>query len=275
MSNNLFPPLLPTELQPTLTTLQSYAQLIGKVRRACAPRQKHWFHVSLRLNATGLTTTAIPAGSQTFELQLDLTTHRLIITTNQGRRYETPLTDQSPAQFRDEVLAALRVMGLEPEIDRSLFDDDTPGRYDRVVAARYWLALSQIDAVFKQFRGELRRETGPVQLWPHHLDLALLWFSGRLVPGQDPANEEDADEQMNFGFSPGDDGIPDPYFYATAYPTPAGLTDTPLPDDTYWHTGGFTGAILPYQALVEANNPVDLLLAYLRTVQQAGASLMK
>ena len=29
------------------------------------------------------------------------------------------------------------------------------------------------------------------------------WFSGRLVPGQDPANAEYADEQMNFGFSTG------------------------------------------------------------------------
>jgi hypothetical protein len=114
-----------------------------------------------------------------------------------------------------------------------------------------------------------------VQLWPHHLDLALLWFSGRLAPGQDPANEEYADEQMNFGFSRGDDGIPESYFYATAYPTPASLTDITLPGDAYWHTEGFTGAILPYQALVEADAPAEALLTYLRTVQQAGASLMK
>jgi hypothetical protein len=30
-----------------------------------------------------------------------------------------------------------------------------------------------------------------------------LWFSGRLVSGQDLANAEYADEQMNFGFSNG------------------------------------------------------------------------
>lgn len=275
MSNNIFPPLLSAELKATLLTLQNYAKLIGKVRRAYAPRQKHWFHVSLRINATGLTTTAIPAGSQALELQLDLTAHRLVITTSRGQRWEMPLSGQSLARFRDEVLGVLRLMDFEPEIDHNLLDDDTPSRYERVAVERYWLALSQIDAIFKQFRGELRRETGPVQLWPHHLDLALLWFSGRLVPGQDPANEEYADEQMNFGFSPGDDGIPAPYFYATAYPTPADLTETPLPGDAYWHTGGFIGAVLPYQALVEANNPSELLLAYLRTVQQAGASLMK
>lgn len=274
MPTHTFPPLPLAEWQPTLTTLQTYAKLIGKVRRAFAPRQKHWFHVSLRLNATGLTTTAIPAGSKIFEMQLDLTAHRLIVTSSRGERWSTPLTGQSPAQFRDEALAALTLMGIEPDIDHSLFGDDSPGAYDRAAVERYWLALSQIDAIFKRFRGELREETGPVQLWPHHIDLAMLWFSGRLVPGQEPSNEEYADEQMNFGFTPGDDSIPEPYFYATAYPLPEGLTTTRLPGAAYWHTTGFSGAILPYAALVGVTAPADTLLAYLRTVQQAGARLM-
>jgi hypothetical protein len=275
MSTNTFPPLSLADWQPTLTTLQNYAKLIGKVRRAFAPRQKHWFHVSLRINAGGLTTTAIPVGDKTFEMQLDLTAHRLVITSSRGERWDAPLTGQPAAQFRDEALASLKLMGIEPDIDHSLFDDNTPGTYDRAAVERYWLALSQIDGLFKQFRGELREETGPVQLWPHHVDLAMLWFSGRLVPGQDPANEEYADEQMNFGFTPGDDSIAEPYFYATAYPTPDGLTDTQLSGDAYWLTEGFTGAILPYASLVEATDPANTLLTYLRTVQQAGAALMK
>jgi hypothetical protein len=94
------------------------------------------------------------------------------------------------------------------------------------------------------------------------------------VPGQDPANEEYADEQINFGFSPGDESIPHPYFYITAYPLPDGLTDTPLPGEAYWQTEGFTGAILMYEALVGADDPADTLLTFLRTVQQAGAKLM-
>jgi hypothetical protein len=102
----------------------------------------------------------------------------------------------------------------------------------------------------------------------------MLWFSGRLIPGVDPADEENADEQMNFGFTPGDGGIPEPYFYVTAYPRPDGLLDTPLPADAVWHTAGFTGAVMPYQALVGAEQPDQKLLTFLRTVQQAGAKLM-
>jgi len=32
------------------------------------------------------------------------------------------------------------------------------------------------------------------------MDVSMNWFSGRLVPDIDPADEESADEQLNFGF---------------------------------------------------------------------------
>jgi hypothetical protein len=275
MSQNPFPPLSLGEWQPTLNTLQSYAKLLGKVRRALTPRQKHWGHISLYVGATGLTTSPIPAGPINFEMTLDLTVHKLVIVSSRGEQWQKPLSGQSPAAFCEEALAALAGLDIHPEIDRSLFSETSPGAYDRDAVTRYWQALSQIGPIFKQFKGELRQETGPVQLWPHHIDLAVLWFSGRLVPGVDPADEESADEQMNFGFSPGDGGIPNPYFYITAYPRPDGLTDTPLPADAYWHTQGFTGAILMYEALVAASQPKEKLLTFLRTVQQAGANLMR
>jgi hypothetical protein len=275
MSDNSFPPLALADWQPTRDTIATYAQVLGKIRRALTPRQKHWWHISLRGAATGLTTTPIPAGELTFELLLDFAAHKLVITTSRGEQWHQPLRGQSPATFCEETLAALASLGVEPEIDRSLFSDATPGRYDPAAVRHYWQAASQIDAIFKQFKGELRQETSPVQLWPHHFDLAVVWFSGRLVPGVDPAEEENADEQMNFGFSTGDEGLPEPYFYITAYPLPDGLLDTPLPADASWHTSGFTGAVLKYESLVGADAPAEKLLDFLRTVQQAGARLMQ
>lgn len=275
MTQNIFPPLSFLDWQPTLTTLQGYAQVIGKIRRALTPAQRHWSHVSLRVGTTGLTTSPIPAGTFTFDLTLDLTIHEIVIATSQGHRRQSTLHGQSVAAFCEETLAALAHLNIQPDIDRSLFTDTTPGSYQIADVERYWQAISQIDAIYKQFKGTLRGETSEVQLWPHHIDLAFLWFSGRLVPGIDPENEENADEQMNFGFSPGDEGIPEPYFYITAYPTPEGLLKTPLPKDATWNTAGFTGALMKYQVLVGVDNPADKLLNFLRTVQQAGAKLMK
>ncbi len=165
-------------------------------------------------------------------------------------------------------------MDIHPEIDRTLFEDSSPLLYLRPEVESFRQALSDVNAVFKQFKGKLRGETSPVQLWPHHLDLAVLWFSGRFIPGQDPENEEYADEQMNFGFSPGDEGIPEPYFYITAYPMPDALMETTLPADATWHSEGFRGALLMYDALLKADKPAEKLLDFLQTVQQAGASLM-
>lgn len=270
-----FPPLSLAELQPTLTTLQTYAKLLGKIRRALTPRQKHWAHISLQAMATGVTTTPIPAPLRTFELSLDLIRHQSTLTTSRGDSWTKPLRGQSAADFCEATLAALAGLGIEPEIDRSLFDDPNPSVYESRLVEQYWQALSQMDVLLKQFRGELREETGPVQLWPHHFDLAMLWFSGRLVPGMDPADEENADEQMNFGFSPGDGAIPQPYFYITAYPLPDGLLDTKLPQAAFWQTQGFTGAIMLYDSLVTAADPGEKLLNFWRTVQRAGANLMK
>jgi hypothetical protein len=79
---------------------------------------------------------------------------------------------------------------------------------------------------------------------------------------------------MNFGLVTGDDSIANPYFYATAYPTPDAFTDQPLPDGAYWHTADWTGPILPYAMLTQAGSANDVLLNFLQTTHQAGSRLM-
>ena len=274
MSQFTFPPLPLDSWQPTRDTLAVYAQLLGKIRRAMTPPQKHWRHASLRAAAVGLTTTPIPAGDQTFELLLDLTAHRLALTTSRGARAHIGLAGQSPAAFRDAVLAALAAQGIRPALEGGAFDDAREGAYDATAVSRFWQALSQIDAVLKAFRHGFRGESSPVQFWSHHFDLAVTWFSGRLVPGQEPDDPEYADEQMNFGFSTGDGGIPEPYFYATAYPTPDGFTNAALPEGASWRSEGWTGAVLPYARIAATADGKTRLRGFLHTVHRAGAERM-
>ena len=148
------------------------------------------------------------------------------------------------------------------------------GVYEAAAAERYWQAARQVDMLLKQFRGEQRRETSPVQLWPHHFDWAMSWFSGRTVPGVDANDAGAADEQMAFGFSTGDETIAEPYFYVTAYPFPDQLPNAALPEDAVWHSEGFSGAVLAYATLVDAQNPAQKLLAYWRETLAAGQRLM-
>jgi len=269
-----FPPLVLADWQATRDTVHDYAEVLGAVRGQLAPRQKHSGHRSLLAAAVGLTTTPIPAGPQTVDLMLDLASHRLLLSTNHGRAWAHRLRGQSQAAFFDEVTGALATLGVDTNLDRNDYGNAAAGVYDVAAVERYWQALSQIDQVLKRFKGELREETSPVQLWPHHLDLAMLWFSGRRVPGHEDDKPQFADEQMNFGFSTGDSGIPEPYFYITAYPLPEGLGATPAPAGAEWHTEGWQGAVLLYSELVGAPDAEEMLLTYFRTYQAAAKKSM-
>ena len=274
----IFPAMPLAAWQPTRDTLQLYSKVLGKIRRALTPPQKHWWHISLRAAPHGLTTTAIPmpdADEATFEVVLDLQQAQLIITTSPGETWQTPLVGQSVKEFCEVTLAALAEMGITVELDRSLFADETPGVFDGEAAKTYGQALTSVDRVLKQIKAELPGETSPVQLWPHHFDLSVVWLSGRKVPGVDPANEEWADEQMNFGFSTGDESMPDPYFYATAYPWPDKIVNAPLPSGAVWYTQSWKGGLLRYDTLVGLDRPEEAMLTFLRAAQQAGSNLMR
>jgi hypothetical protein len=127
----------------------------------------------------------------------------------------------------------------------------------------------------ESFRAGIREETSPIQFWPHHFDLALLWLPGDKVPDQDPQNEEYADKQMNFGFTLGDAGIPEPYFYVTAYPLPEAFPGLPLPAGTTWQTEGFSGAVLLYRSLVQHADPDTYLLNLWNGLLSAGREHMR
>jgi hypothetical protein len=275
MVHSVFPPLPLEEWQASRDTIQVYSQVLGAIRRALSPPQKHWWHISLRCGATGLTTTPIPAGNVTFEILLDLTTHELNIATSDGDWWDMSLRGQSTFDFLQEILEALRTLDITVPLDKSPFQERQRRQYDTTAIEDYWQAASQIDILLKQFKGELREECGPVQLWPHHFDLALRWYSGRLVPDTDPNDPENADEQMAFGFSTGDGGTPEPYFYITMYPWQDALAESALPPGATWHHEGWKGALLPYTVLTKRDAAKEDLLNFWRTVQQAGAALTR
>jgi hypothetical protein len=269
------PTLSLTDWNPTRDTLHQYARIIGKIRGRYMPKAKHWWHITLSVSARGLTTTPFPIEGQNLELTLDLAAHQLVIDSSNGWSATLPLSGQSTAGLCHRISAALAAAGIDLEQDLlTAFDSEDILPYDIEAIGRFRQVINWVDAAFKTFKGGLREETGPVQIFPHHMDVSMNWFSGRLVPDVDPADEESADEQMNFGFVTGDGSISDAYFYATAYPVPNNWVDLALPEGAYWHTEGWTGAILPYAAVVASKQPLDLLLEYLRSLQTHAAKLM-
>ncbi|TQV85979.1 DUF5996 family protein [Aliikangiella coralliicola] len=258
----------------TRDALHSYAKVLGIIRAQLVPKQKHWWHVSLLPVSNGFSTGPIYQKGEIFEIILDLANSRVIVQWHDLLE-SVPLSGQSASTLFVEISGLLFVRKIEVSGNPEKITDQAHPDFDVDNAVNLAKALGAIGAVFQQFKNEQRRETSPVQLWPHHFDLAVLWFSGRLVPEQDPDDEENADEQMNFGFSVGDQQTPEPYFYFTAYPTPENFNRISLPSGAQWNEDGWQGVYLSYSILCQQKEPAESLLEIMREVVKSGAKLMQ
>ena len=73
-------PVLPYEdWRDTRDTLHMYTQVVGKIRLALSPFEPQWANVPLYVTARGLTTSTVPDGLRTFDVEFDLVDHRLIV----------------------------------------------------------------------------------------------------------------------------------------------------------------------------------------------------
>src|SRR5437868_9731886 len=111
--NPTWPPLVYAEWQDTCATLHMWTQIIGKIRLAEAPAVNHWWHVPLYLTARGLTTSVMPHGARTFQIDFDFIDHRLRIEASDGSHVGMPLVPCSVAEFYGEIMGRLRTLGLE------------------------------------------------------------------------------------------------------------------------------------------------------------------
>jgi hypothetical protein len=273
MTNTKFPPLQGEAWIETREALHAYAKLLGKYRAAISPKQKHWWHVGLLPSLNGLSSGLLHLQDETFSIELNLMTSSIDMSFLNASEVKIPLTGQSTQSLHEDMHKKLAYLNIE-NIDQSVLTNTEFSGFDISQVAEFARAIHQLDTAFEIFKSEQRRETGPITLWAHHFDLALLWFSGRLVEGVDPADEENADEQVNFGFSVGDESTPEPYFYITAYPNPAGLESVQLPDGASWHNEGWNGALLPYSVLTEVKNPQSHLLDFWRAFLLKAQQLM-
>jgi hypothetical protein len=284
-------PELPLEAwRGTRDTLHLWTQVVGKIRMARAPRVNHWWHVTLYVTARGLTTSPVPDGGRTFQIDFDFIDHRLRVLTSDGHGRELELRARSVADFHRELLAALRGLGIDVRIDTMPQEIPDPIRfeldgihaaYDPEYARRFWLALVQSDRVLARFRSDYVGKTSPVHFFWGSFDLALTRFSGRPapphpgVPGVADFVTRDAysHEVHSVGFWPGGPPGSDALFYAYAYPRPPGFAAAAArPDAASWSAelGEF---VLPYEAVRRSPSPDDALLEFCRSTYDAAATL--
>src|SRR6202167_66687 len=238
-------PSLPfSDWEATCDTVHMWTQIVGKTRLALSPPLNHWWHVALYVTPRGLSTSTIPFGNQTFDLEFDFVAHQLIIRTSTGGGRSIRLFPRSVADFYAEYMACLRSFGIEVTIDRrpAEFDDATPfdedrhhASYDRECIDRFHRILINSDRVLKQFRSRFLGKCSPVHFFWGSFDLAVTRFSGRRAPARPGADavtrEAYSHEVSSVGFWPCSGDIKGAAFYSYASPEPPGFKDANVRPD--------------------------------------------
>ena len=121
---------------------------------------------------------------------------------------------------------------------------ETEFAIDGAAAESYAYALNAAYTDLARFRAKLRGFMTPLVLWPHHFDLAFIWFPT-------DKTDEQSDPQIAYGFAPCSPGLERPYFYAYAWSEPTGYLDFPLDAPAQALRDGYIGLYASYDALRE------------------------
>ncbi len=280
-------PALPLEeWKDTYATLHMWTQIVGKIRMALSPQINHYWGVPLYVTSRGLTTSPIPYRDEEFEIQFDFFDHQLVIQTTDGRGKTIGLSPRSVAEFYGEVMAALRSLGMEVKIwtmpveipNPMRFEEDrVHASYDRDYANRCWRILASADAVFKEFRARFLGKNSPVHFFWGSFDMAVTRFSGRRAPeraGADAVTREAySHEVISAGFWPGSGEITAPAFYCYAAPEPPGFSKAPVRPPAAFYSSKLSEFLLMYDDVRKAPSPKQMLLDFLQSTYEAGATL--
>lgn len=284
-----WPALRVDEWAGTRYSLHMWSQVVGKVRMACAPFQNHWWHVTLYVSPRGLTTSAFPYRGDTWDIELDLLGHRLVVRGSGGQFASLGLRPCPVAAFYADTMELLADVGLDArirpvpnEVDPAIpfAEDVEPREYVPDHATAFWRQLLAANWALSEFRSGFTGKVSPVHFFWGSFDLAVTRFSGRDAPPHpggipncpDWVMVESYNRQLSSaGFWPG--GGQEGAFYSYAYPEPDGLAGADvLPAQAYWYADGGQ-FLLPYEHVRTAPAPARAVQDFLRTTYEAAARL--
>jgi uncharacterized protein DUF5996 len=275
----------------TYATLHMWTQIVGKIRLVQSQWVNHSWHVTLYVTARGLTTTPMPYGNRTFQIDFDFIDHQLAVYSSDGGGNTILLRPQSVAAFYKQLMLELGKLDIHPKIHTKpnevaepiAFEaDEKHASYDPDYANRFWRVLVQADRIFKRFRARFIGKCSPVHFFWGAPDLAVTRFSGRSAPehpGGVPnlpdlvAREAYSHEVSSCGFWPGGGPVPYPAFYSYAYPEPGGFREAPVKPEGAFYSADLREFVLPYDVVRKSASPDDSLLAFLETTYAAAADL--
>ncbi|MDH6245668.1 DUF5996 family protein [Mycobacterium sp. OTB74] len=270
-------------------TLHMWMQIVGKIRLEQALLVNHWWQVPFYVSPRGLTTSAVPYGAETFDMEFDFIDHQLVIRASTGQARQVVLAPKSVAQFYAETTNALGELGITVPIQAHpnevnpaipFATDHEHASYDADAVHLFWRQLVAANTVLNEFRAFFIGKASPVHFFWGAMDLACTRFSGRGAPthpggapnvGDWVMVEGYSHELSSCGFWPG--GGDEGGFYSYAYPEPDGFGDFGIEPGEAFYSAELGEFLLPYEAVRTAEDPDQTLMTFLQSTYRAAAEL--
>ena len=243
--------------ETTRDALHQIALVVGAIRVACSDPLPNDLHFSLDLTATGFSTKTMRCGGV---LHFDLNTLRMSFTRCDKAVFTLDIGGHSQISLTRKLLAIFADCGYSITPSMKLITHDANLDIDSALAQDYMRTLDGVYTALARFRAKLSGFMTPLVLWPHHFDMAFIWF----LTG---ATDEHSDPQIAFGFAPFSDGLDRPYIYAYAWSKPTGYVHVPLEAAARAITEGYTGLYAAYDDLYQLDDTNSALEAMLLSYQ--------
>ena len=230
--------------EATRDALHQIALVVGAVRVACIDPLPNDLQFSLDVTSTGLSTGRMRCGGF---LDFDFAEGRLTFSRCESVVFTLDATGFSQQSLARRLLNLFGDCGYSIDPSMKHITHDSIFAIDPDIAADYMTTLDAIHTALARFRAKLGGWMSPLVLWPHHFDMAFIYFPTSGI-------DEHSDPQIAFGFAPFSPGLERPYIYAYAWSEPTGYAQVPLDAPAVAITEGYTGLYAAYDDLREQHD---------------------
>lgn len=237
--------------------LHQVAVVVSAIRIASSDPLPNALRYSVEVIDGGVSTTELNFGGElTFDFaSFSLTYHGV------DDEFTLDASGHNQKSLMNAVLDEFAKVDITVDPSTEHITSDTDFDVDLSLAQDYATVVNAVFTAMARFRAKLNGGMSPLVIWPHHFDMAFMWFATTHM-------DEHKDPHLALGFAPFSDGIDRPYFYGYGWSEETGYIEVELDPPAEAITEGYTGLYADYDKLYTEDNfnqvIEDMFLAYQR-----------
>ena len=232
--------------------LHQVSLVVGAIRVASSEALPNDLQFSLAVTDHGISTSELKIGG---ELKFDFASFSL---TYQGTTdsFTLDATGYNQKSLMQALLDKFAKLGIHIEPSMKHITHGTPFDVDKSLTRDYAKVCDTIYTALARFRAKLSGGMSPIVIWPHHFDMAFMWFASENM-------DEHTAPHLAIGFAPFSDGVNRPYFYAYGWSKETDYVQVKTEPPAQAITTPYTGLYAEYDTLykeAEFNRVIEEML---------------